>query len=102
MQNQTKDFLKETFWNDKKLSVERMIVWWDWSKENPFVLIRQEFNDYVWDEARIMRLFYGDYNKKQQRLIDYKWKSMDEIDIIYIEDDNEKKRTVYFDLSEVF
>lgn len=102
MQTETKDFLKEAFWSKKRSQVERRTSWWDWSKEKPFVLIRQEFNDYVWDEAIIIKFLYGDYDKGQQRLCKYDGKNVDEIDITYMENDRLKKRTVCFDLTEVF
>jgi hypothetical protein len=41
MQIETKEFLKEFFWGKKKSLIERRTSWGDWSKETPFVLIRQ-------------------------------------------------------------
>jgi hypothetical protein len=101
MQIETKEFLKEFFWGKKKSLIERRTSWGDWSKETPFVLIRQEINDYVWDEYTIIRYIYGDFERRQQRLCVYGWRKIDELDIVCL-DYGAKKITVYFDITEVF
>jgi hypothetical protein len=95
MQDDTKDFLKDTFWR-RKTPLESLTSWWDWSKENPFLLIRQEVNDYVWHEYTILNYLYGQYKVLGQRL------SYDKIDEMDIEMTHGEKITVYFDLTQVF
>lgn len=101
MQQETKDFLKEAFGGKKKTLIERRTSWGDWSKESPFILKRQEINDYIWDEYSIIRSIYGDFDIIQQKLCKYDWRDIDELDIVCL-DNGAEKITVYFDITEVF
>ncbi len=93
------DFL---YWNNEKSPIAELISWGDWTTKNPFMLKRQEVNDYINHEREIITFLYGAYDKKEQRLCDYQWKDVDEIDITYMEGNKEKKKTVCFYLTEVF
>ncbi len=101
MQDTAKDFLKSAFWSEKKWLIERLTLGGDWTKDCPFILRRDEINNYVWDEYIIMKFLYKNYYKVAQRLCEDNWKNTEEIDIVYL-DGVEVRKTIYFDLSEVF
>jgi hypothetical protein len=90
-----------------KILNEWLISWWDWSEDSPFILIKQEENNYVWHEYAIISFIYSNYNikLKQQVLSTNNWKKIDKLSIIattkndWIED---FKKTIFFDITDVF
>ncbi|MDD3262595.1 MAG: hypothetical protein PHR61_02005 [Candidatus Absconditabacteria bacterium] len=91
MMDDTKDFLKETFGNDRKGIFELLTLGGNGSKQSPFILRRDEINDYTGDEKMIMNFLYKRYDKIAQRLVNNNGKNIDEIDIVCLEDGALKK-----------
>ena len=84
-----------------------LISWGDWSKDFPFVLVKQEENNYVWHEYAIMSFIYNNYNLKlkQQALYNDNWRNIDQLTIIAITDNDwleDFEKTIYFDITGVF
>ena len=97
MEDTTKDFLKSAFWGKKRTPIESYTKWGDGTKENPFLLVNEEINDYVGSQYSIIEHLYGSFKLKSQ-VIDIK--NIDALKVEYNHWNNKKFATIYFDISE--
>jgi hypothetical protein len=84
-----------------------LISWWDWSEASPFLLIKQEENNYVWHEYTIMRFIYNMHHieLKKQALVTNDWRKIDQLTITATTDRDgleNFEKTIFFDITDVF